>query len=116
MLAYTPIDYAKAYFPEPVLPKIVWIPTFDKLKNMKKSLKSNAASVQSDLGGGAHGHLGLVLKDKVYHAATGEHYVAPNHPGALVIQAGTALHEAVRLREEHTEHIRVFRESADELR
>lgn len=113
MLAYTPIDYAQAYFPEPVLPKIVGIPTFDKLKSMKKSLKSNAASVQSDLGGGAHGHLGLVLDDEAYHAATGEHYVAPNHPGALVIQAGTALHEAVRLREEHAEHIRVFRESID---
>ena len=32
MLAYTPIDYAQAYFPEPVLPKIVANPTYDKLK------------------------------------------------------------------------------------
>ena len=80
---------------------------------MKKSLKSNAVSAQSDLGGGAHDHLGLVLDDETYHAATGEHHLAPNHPGALVIPAGTALHEAVRLSEEHAEHISVFRESID---
>jgi len=113
MLAYMPIDYAQAYFPKPVLPKIVGNPIFEKLKSMKKSLKSNAASVQSDFGGEAHGHVVLVLDDETYHAVTGEHYVAPNHPGALVIPAGTALHEAVRLREEDAEHIRVFRESID---
>ena len=56
--------------------------------------------------GGVHGHLGLVLDDATYHAATGHHYVIPIHPGALVIPAGTALHEVVRLREDHCDAIR----------
>ena len=49
---YTPIDYANAYFPTPILPKIIGQPTFEKLRALKKALKANSASVQSDLGGG----------------------------------------------------------------
>ena len=113
MPAYTPINYANAFFPTPILPKIVGKPTFEKLHAMKKSLKANATSVQSDLGGGQFGHLGLVLDDATYNALTGENYVRPAHPGALVIAAGTALHEAVRLREEHSENVRLFRETVD---
>lgn len=94
-------------------PKILGNPTFEKLKSIKKSLKSNASSVQSNLGGGAHSHLGLILDHATYHATTGEHYETPAHPGALFISAGTTLHEAVCLREDHAEHIRVFRETID---
>ena len=113
MPSYTPTDYANAYFPTPVLPKIVGTPTYERLRNMKKLLKANAASVQSDLGGGAYGHLGLVLDDATYNALTGENYDRPAHPGALAIAAGTALHESVRLREEHIENVRLFRETVD---
>jgi hypothetical protein len=109
----TPIDYANAYFPNPTLPQIVGQPTFEKLRRLKKALKANAASVQSELGGAAFGHLGLVLDDATYHRLTNNHYVAPPHPGPLVIPAGTAHHEAVRLRDEHREAIQLFRESID---
>ena len=104
----TPIDYANAYFPNPTVPQIVGQPTFEKLRRLKKALKANAASVQSELGGGAFGHLGLVLDDATYHRLTQHHYVAPPHPGPLVIVAQTAHHEAVRLRDEHREAIQVF--------
>jgi hypothetical protein len=113
MPSYTPIDYANAYFSSPTLPKIVGKPTYEKLRHMKKLLKANATSVQSDLGGGQFGHLGLVLDDATYNGLTGQNYVRPLHPGALVIPTGTAHHEAVRLREEHSENIRLFRETVD---
>ena len=35
MLDYTPIDYAQAYFPELVFPKISGILTFENLKTIK---------------------------------------------------------------------------------
>ena len=108
MPTYTPIDYANAYFPTPLLPKIVGQPTFEKLRELKKALKANAASVQSDLGGAAFGHLGLVLDDATYHRLTTHHYVAPPHPGQLIIVANTAHHEAVRLREVHQEEVQLF--------
>ena len=113
MPSYAPVDYANAFFPTSNLPKIVGKPTYEKLRTMKKSLKANAASVQSDLGGGQYGHLGLVLDDVTYHGLTGENYVRPAHPGALVIAQATAHHEAVRLREEHSENVRLFRETID---
>ena len=113
MPSYTAIDYATAFFPIPVLPRIVGKPTYEKLREMKKALKANAASVQSDLGGGAFGHLGLVLDDVTYNTLTGHNYVRPVHPGALIIAAGTPHHEAVRLREEQAENIRIFRETVD---
>ena len=65
------------------------------------------------MGGGQYGHLGLVLDDVTYHTLTGENYTRPVHPGALVIVAGTAHHEAVRLRDDHTEQIRIYRETID---
>ena len=83
-------------------------PNFEKLRALKKALKANAASVQSDLGGGIYGHLGLVLDDATYFRLTNSHYVTPVHPGPLLIGEGTALHEAVRVREEHVEAIRLF--------
>ena len=113
MPIYQPIDYAQAYFQEPVLPKILGKPTYEKLKRLKKSLSRNAASVQSNLGGGAHGHLGLVLDDESYFTATGHHYIAPIHPGNLVIPAGTAHHEAVRLRDEYYRNEAAFRATID---
>ena len=112
MTPYTHVDYANAYFPRNP-PRIVGMPSFDTLRTLEKAIKANASSVQSDLGGGAHGHLELVLDDATYHNLTGQHYIRPAHPGALNIPNGTALHEAVRLREEHTEAVRLFRETID---
>ena len=77
---------------------------------LKKALKANAASVQSDLGSGTYGHLGPILDDSTYTHLKTHRYVAPVHPGALTIPDNTALHEAVRLLEYHQENIFLFRE------
>ena len=57
----TNIDYVDTYFELPTLTKIHGEPTYFQLKELKNELKSNATSVTTDLGGGGHGHLGLVL-------------------------------------------------------
>ena len=113
MPSYTPIDYTNVLFPTLTLPKIAGKPTYEKLCEMKKLLKANATSIQSDLGGGQFGQLGLILDDATYNGLTGENYVCPAHPGALVIPAGTAHHKAVRLQEEHYENICLFCETVD---
>mmetsp|Transcript_14421 Transcript_14421/g.20578 ORF Transcript_14421/g.20578 Transcript_14421/m.20578 type:complete len:157 (+) Transcript_14421:219-689(+) len=113
MPSYALIDYANTCFPHPTLPTIVGQPNYEKLCSMKKKLKANATSAQSDLGGGKFGHLGLVLDDATYNSLTGKIYVRPAHPGVLVIEPGTACHESVQLREEHNENVRLFRETID---
>ena len=53
-----------------MLTKIQGIPTHEPLRRIKNEIKANAASVPSDLGGGVHGHLGLILtvqEEKNFH-------------------------------------------------
>ena len=90
---YERTDYSKAFVRE-VLPRIVGKPTYSHLKTLKDLLIENASTVDegTELGGGNHGHLGLVLDDATYFAATNAHYIRPPFPGPLVIPAGTALH------------------------
>ena len=59
------IDYA-ASFPHRVPTKIQGEPLYRNLKRLKTELRANASSVDTDLGGGNHGYLGLVLSRNEY--------------------------------------------------
>ena len=61
----TDIDYIKTNFEVENLTKITGRPNYQLLKKLKDELMANAASVQSNLGGGANGHLGLVLNPQL---------------------------------------------------
>ena len=73
----------------------------------------NAASVPTDLGGGANGHLGLLLTDVEYHSVNATAYVRPVHPGILVIPLGITQHKSTRLTNEHEERVYNFRETVN---
>ena len=106
-----PINYIDQYFEFKELTKIHGEPTYENLKNLHNQLKTNATSVPSNLGGGAHGHLGLVLSPTEYAIiAPNTPFVRPVHPGILTIPQGTANHAAVTMKELHTERLRVFNE------
>ena len=104
-------NYIDNNFEYTVLTKIHDVPTYSSLKMIKDEIKANASSVQSDLGGGRHGYLGLVLTPAEYAAVSNIPFVRPINPLPLVIPAGTANYESTRLREDHKELRRVFRES-----
>ena len=53
-------------FPNPDVPKIEGLPTYESIANLRTLLSANAASVQSGRGGGTNGYLGIVLSDAVY--------------------------------------------------
>ena len=108
-----PVDYAKAYFIHPTLTPIPGEPDYSTLKILKKELKANASRVTSDLGGGGHGHLGLVLTAHEYAMISAILYARPVHPGALTIPPGTTNHEANRLTLAHTESVRVYHETVE---
>jgi len=74
-------------------------------------LKANTITVVSDLGGGHFSHLELVLSRVEYTLISNVPYTRPARPGALTTPHGTGHHEAVRLREEFQENIRLFRET-----
>ena len=107
------VDYISTYFENPTLSKIHGEPTYNTLRKMKNELMRNAASVPTDLGGGANGHLGLLFTPAEYLAVNATAYTRPLHPGTLNIAAGTANHEATRRTSEHKDQIREFRETVN---
>ena len=89
-MSATNIDYAKTYFEFPELTKIHGAPNYPTLRIIKDEMKANAHSVASDLGGGVHGHYGLIVNPREYTMVPGTiPYVRPTHPGPLVIPPGT---------------------------
>jgi hypothetical protein len=108
-MATATVDYANAYFEYATLTPIRGEPDFEALLRMKKQLKANAQSVSSDLGNGTTGHLGQVLTAAEYALVSNVPYVEPNRP-QLMIPAGTAHHEAVRLRDENDKALAAYHE------
>ena len=60
------VDYAASYFKYKTPTPIQGTPTNKTLKHLKQELQANASSVESDLGGGNHGYLGLILAGTEY--------------------------------------------------
>ena len=97
------IDYAATYFKFKTPTPIHGTPTNATLKRLKTELRANASSVESDLGGGDYGYLGLVLTNPEYASISLVPFVAPNHPGNLHIDPNVAPIAAVNLKEAHKE-------------
>jgi uncharacterized coiled-coil protein SlyX len=112
MTAYgSTIDYRNTYFEYTDLTKIHGAPTAENLLRMQRELRANASSVYSDLAGGEHGHLFLVLTDvQIGIVAPNQQYDRPQHPGPLVIPDGQTAAQIQAQRDTHTEKVRSFRE------
>ena len=108
----TNIDYTTLYFKYPVPTPIYGKPTNKILKRLEQELRVNASSVETDLGGGNHGILGLFLSNLEYAKIlpTPTWFVAPTWPGALVINSAATAVEAIHAKEMYHEQIRLFRE------
>ena len=71
------VDYAASYFKYKTPTPIQGTPTNKTLKRLKQELRANASSVETDLGGGDHGYLGLVLTEQEYQAVSNDPFEAP---------------------------------------
>ena len=107
------VDYKKLYFSHPTLLKIHREPTYSSLNILKQELKANVSRVTSDLGGGVHRHLGLILTPAEYQLVLVDVYARPLHPGVLNIVSGVTHHETNRFTLHHTEEVHIFRETID---
>ena len=58
------IDYAASYFKYKTPTPIRGVPTHKTIKRLKLELQSNGSSVETELGFGNHGCLGLVTTDE----------------------------------------------------
>jgi hypothetical protein len=67
-------------FPVPTLPKIEGRPTYDTITALATEIHHNTASIQSELGGGANGHLGTSLNPPVYATISAVPWMNPPNP------------------------------------
>jgi hypothetical protein len=72
-------------FPHTALTPIVGKPTNPSLQLLQKELYANARAVHSARGGGANGHLALIMPDAAYLARTTMAFEIPVHPGVTPV-------------------------------
>ena len=101
-------------FPEPVI-KIQGQPTYETLSTLRDTLKANAASVECTIGGGAHGHLGVIVPAAIYNTIVPptppahNSWVDPIYPGTIPTIPGNASSvNAANIRTNHAERKRTF--------
>jgi hypothetical protein len=97
-MKYATVEDVVASFPNPILPTVWGEPDYQTIHDIWKLLQANARAIDTHLGVGALGNLGLVVSDAAYAlvAPTGENgpllWVNPTAPGRApaVIDQGTA--------------------------
>ena len=88
----TTVNYRDTRFEGANLTPIRGEPTYETVHKLWNKIKVNARSVYSHLGGGTHGHLGLVLTAAHYADISNTVFTRPTHPGPLAIPlAATAV-------------------------
>ena len=104
-------DYKNHFFEHPKLPKIHNEQETQSLVIIRNEIKVNAMTARTTLGGGAYGHLGLVLTPAQYEQVPNSTpYHKPEHPGALDIPNSATQYQSAALRDQHQEEICLFRE------
>jgi hypothetical protein len=96
-------------FPNPVLSKIDNDPTFKDIQVTTLLLNTNAISIPSMAGGGAHDHLGIIMTQVEYAAISVSPWVEPLNPNAIpIIPPGTNTVDAAQLERMHAECHRIY--------
>jgi hypothetical protein len=112
MVATPSVDTIRDGFPHPTIPHHTGTPTYAAINIVHKKLKANASSIPSELGGGTHGLLGLVLSAPAYINITGHVFIPPNNPGPTAViprnlRLSAQINELVR---QHANDLRIFHE------
>ena len=82
---------AALVFPHPTLTKIIGKPSYETLRQLRKEIYANARTIHSTRGGGANGHLAIIMPDIDYQLRTiGIGFTIPTHPGSAPVHAGFA--------------------------
>ena len=75
------VDDVTAKFPVKTIPIIQGEPDYTTINNMVQLLYGNAASLPTSLGGGHHGHIGLIMTPELFATLSPTPYQNPADPG-----------------------------------
>jgi hypothetical protein len=65
-MKYATVENVIESFPHPVLPTVQGEPDYQTIHDIQKSLQANSRAIDTHLGGGTLGHLGLIVSDASY--------------------------------------------------
>ena len=114
MIQITPdIDYKNNFFEHPELSRIIGKPNTATLITLQAEIRDNAQSVQTILGGGGNGHLGLVCSNETYQELVPgvKPYLRPDNPGPLDLDQDNRLtqYQIAQECDQHAKAIQLFR-------
>jgi hypothetical protein len=96
-------------FPNPILPKIDHEPTFEDIQVATPLLNADSISIPSMVGGGAHGHHGIIMTQVEYATISTSPWVEPYNPnGVPIIPPGTTAVDATQIARMHAECRRIY--------
>eukprot|EP00957_Ditylum_brightwellii_P060131 4566533-Ditylum_brightwellii.AAC.1 len=72
-------------FPHKMLPCVDGGPTYESIHELMMAMYTNAASVPTILGGGAHSHIGLVMDATLYATLSTTAYITATAPVRTVL-------------------------------
>ncbi len=103
------VDDIVAKFPTKSIPIINDEPDYATISNMIQLMYGNAASLSTSLGGGQHGHVGLIMTPILYATLSADPYTNPADPGPTpnIPNNATATTRENRLLN-HTEARRIY--------
>ena len=108
----TTVETIREGFPCPSIEKQPGLPTYAIINELYKKLKTNSASVHSNLGGTQHGLLGLTLQDRTYTPLTVVPFVLPMNPGTVpTIPAGSSGLQISQSERAHKQALREWQET-----
>jgi hypothetical protein len=96
-MKYSTVEDVMASIPHPILPTVEGEPDYQTIHATRKFLQANSRAIDTHLGGGTLGHLGLIISDASYAMIAPPadeeptFWVTPNAPGrAPATTDGTA--------------------------
>ena len=89
------VDDVVAKFPMKTMPKIDRELDYENINKMMQLLYGKSASLPTTLGGGQHGHIGIIMTPQLYTTLAITPYKSPTDPGITPTHA-TGASAAIR--------------------
>lgn len=98
-------------FPYSTIEQIKGEPSHHSIKEVERKLIKNASSIPSELGGGQHGYLGLVLAAEKCNLATGSTFSPHPNPGSIpTFPDHPTQPQIAQISSTHKERLRLWRQ------
>jgi hypothetical protein len=114
-MKYSTFEDVIESFPHPVLPTVEGEPDYQTIHATRKFLQANSQAIDTHLGGGTLGHLGLIISDASYAmiapptAEAPPLWVTPNAPGRAPATTDGAAVQISAARHQWEEDVQTYR-------